>query len=127
RVICQVVYSRPERMPQRHLNPSVLWGALIVLITCVTYMPALRAGFVSDDFQDVTDNQLLRTAGGLRDLWTAQWRYYPLQYYPVTFTSFWIEYHLWELHPLGYHVVHVLLHEANAVLVVVLFAGLSVP
>jgi tetratricopeptide (TPR) repeat protein len=39
------------------------------------------------------------------------------QYYPLTGTSFWIDYHLWGFWPLPYHVENVLLH----VLAVVLF------
>ena len=32
------------------------------------------------------------------------------QYYPVVFTTFWIEYRLWGLDPVGYHAVNVLVH-----------------
>src|SRR5262249_45486376 len=39
------------------------------------------------------------------------------QYYPLVFTSFWIENKLWGLRPLGFHLVNVLLHAANAILV----------
>lgn len=104
-----------------------LWVGLIVLITFLTYLPTWRNGFVWDDFQDVVDNQLLRTNGGLRDLWTAHWGNPPLQYYPLTFTTFWVDYHLWGLQPLGYHVINVLLHTVNAILVGVLLTRLSVP
>jgi protein O-mannosyl-transferase len=40
-------------------------GALIVLLTFVVYLPALRGGFIWDDDDYVTNNRLLRSANGL--------------------------------------------------------------
>ena len=45
----------------------------------------------------------------------------------VTYTSFWVEYHLWGLRPAGYHEVNVVLHALNAVLVGLLLWRLAVP
>jgi hypothetical protein len=39
-----------------------------------------------------------------------------MQYYPLVHTSFWLEYHLWQLDPFGYHLVNVLLQAVNAIL-----------
>jgi hypothetical protein len=102
-----------------------LWAGLILAITVVTYLPALRDGFVSDDQANIVDNQLLRTSEGLKKAWTdpgAQ-----LQYYPLTYTGFWVEYHLWGLHAFGYHLVNVLLHALNAILFGMVLTRLSVP
>src|ERR1043166_544503 len=99
-------------------------GTLIVLLTITTYIPALRGGFIWDDEQYVTKNSTLRSARGLREIW-----FNPeatVQYYPLTFTVFWLEYHLWGLHPFGYHLVNVLLHTANALLFWKLLSRLSV-
>src|SRR5207244_13160763 len=49
------------------------------------------------------------------------------QYYPLTFTSLWLEHHLWGVQPLGYHLVNVLLHGANAILVWVIGRRLALP
>ena len=38
------------------------------------------------------------------------------QYYPLSFTAFWIGYQLWGLSPLGYHLLNVMLHVLVAVL-----------
>jgi Tfp pilus assembly protein PilF len=43
------------------------------------------------------------------------------------FTSFWIEHQLWGLNPLGYHIVNVLLHALNAILVWRLCVFLKIP
>ncbi|HXI84071.1 MAG TPA: tetratricopeptide repeat protein [Verrucomicrobiae bacterium] len=89
-------------------------AALIILLTVVAYLPALRGGFIWDDDSYVTDNPTLRSLGGLEAIWFRPGVTY--QYYPLVFTSFWAEYHLWGVRPFGYHLVNVLLHAANAVL-----------
>ncbi|TMA34259.1 MAG: glycosyltransferase family 39 protein, partial [Deltaproteobacteria bacterium] len=49
------------------------------------------------------------------------------QYYPLTFTSLWLDHHLWGVQPLGYHLVNVLLHGANVILVWVIGRRLALP
>lgn len=49
------------------------------------------------------------------------------RYYPLTLTSFWIERRLWDLKPLPYHAVNILLHGTNAALLFVLLRRLRVP
>ena len=48
-------------------------------------------------------------------------------YWPVVYTSFWIEHKLWGLAPLGYHAVNVLLHLVNVLLIWRLLGRLAVP
>lgn len=92
-----------------------LGTAVILWMTVVGYAPALRAGFLFDDFQYLHENMALRDMSGLVAIWT-DLRAMP-QYYPVTFSSFWLEYQLWGLAPAGYHAVNILLHAACALLV----------
>ena len=98
---------------------------LLVALTVVTYVPAIRSGFIWDDDQYVQENMTLRSWDGLRRMWF-ELRAIP-QYYPMTHTTFWVEYHLWELNPMGYHLVNVLLHASSAVLLWVLLRKLRVP
>ncbi|HEY5313333.1 MAG TPA: tetratricopeptide repeat protein [Pirellulales bacterium] len=86
----------------------------IVCLTFVAYVPALSAGWIWDDDHYVTKNPLLRTPGGLLSIWLDPAA--TPQYYPLVYTTFWLEYHVWRLAPLGYHLVNLLLHAANAVL-----------
>lgn len=92
-------------------SSAVLLALLIALATGAAYVPALRGGFVWDDEHHVTDLPVLRSPDGLRDIWTRPGA--TLQYYPLTFTVFRMQYHLWGLHPAGYHAVNVALHVLN--------------
>ena len=86
----------------------------LVLLTFAAYAPALGAGFIWDDDDYVTQNPLLRDTDGLRRIWLTT---DTPQYYPLVFTTFWIEHRLWGSAPAGYHALNVLLHALNALLV----------
>jgi tetratricopeptide (TPR) repeat protein len=109
----------------RQRTPGALWAVLIVAMTLVAYLPALRGGFIWDDDSYVQTNLTLRSAEGLGRIWIEPTAV--PQYYPVVFTTLWAEYHLWGLAPVGYHVVNVLLHAACALLLWRLLRRLSVP
>ena len=109
------------------MRRNTLLGLLaLLLLTCIAYLPVLNgsAGFIWDDDAHVTNNAALHNSDGLASIWT--WGPHALvdhatkpatqQYYPATFTSFWIEYHLWQNNPLGYHITNVALHLLSALL-----------
>ncbi len=102
-----------------------LWAALIVLLTILVYRPAWHGGFIWDDDDYVTRNPLLSAADGLWRIWFSADA--PSQYFPLTYTTFRIERHLWGLNPTGYHCVNILLHAANAILLWRLLARLNIP
>ena len=102
-----------------------LAALLLVAATFIAYLPVWHAGFIWDDDSNVTGNLPLRSLAGLRQIWFEPGA--TQQYYPLTYTSFWVEYHLWGLNPLGYHAANVLLHALNALLVWLLLRRLSVP
>ena len=113
----------------RENNMSKKWlslaATLIFLLTLLFYLPAIGGGYIWDDDDYVTTNLNLRTFDGLRRIWLEIG--VTKQYYPLVHTSFWVEYHLWQLHPFGYHLVNVLLHALNATLLWVILRGLSIP
>jgi Flp pilus assembly protein TadD len=102
----------------------IIGATAIVLMTLAAYWPVFNAGFIWDDDSYVTDNALVQSVDGLGKIWIP--RQTP-QYYPAVFTSFWIEHQLWGLNPLGYHIVNVLLHALNAILVWRLCVMLKIP
>ena len=105
--------------------PPWVAGVAVLLAVGVAYLPALQAGFIWDDDDYVTANETLRSADGLRRIWFDVGA--TPQYYPLVHTTFWIEYRLWGLNPLGYHAVNVALHGLNAVLLGLLLRRLRVP
>jgi len=102
-----------------------LLAAAILFLTFLAYQPVWHAGFVWDDDFYVTDNPALKSVDGLRSIWcnlkTTR------QYYPVTVSTLWAEYHLWQLQPLGYHLVSVLIHALNAILLWRVLRRLEIP
>lgn len=110
----------------RESIPRLLIGGLVLLIlACLFYWPALHGDWVWDDVSIyIVENRLLAANDG----W---WRFWfttdPPDYYPLTYTTFWVEYRLWGLNTTGYHVVNILLHAVNVVLVWWLMHLLGVP
>lgn len=97
----------------------------LVILAAVVYIPSLGNGFVWDDGDNVAQKSTLTGIAGLGRIWTD-----PLanqQYYPLTHTTFWIEYSLWGLAPLPYHVDNILLHALCAVLILAILRRLAVP
>jgi len=110
-------------MSKRHR--SVLAAAALLLITAAAYAGVAQCGFIWDDDLRVSENPTLRSLAGLHRIWfeTASNK----QYYPLVFTSFWIEYRLWGADPLGYHLGNLLLHAIGVVLLWRTLLALGVP
>lgn len=105
-------------------SPRLLATALVCL-TVFAYLPAFSDAFIWDDDAYIQKNATLQSPHALARIW-GQPTATP-QYYPLVFTTFWIEYHLWGSNPAGYHVVNVLLHALNAVLLWSVLRGLKLP
>lgn len=93
---------------------SWLLQAALIVMTLVVYIPGMLNDYIWDDPEHVKNNPLLHTYDGLSRIWFRPGA--TLQYYPVTFSSFWLEYQIWKTWPTGYHVVNILLHAAIAVM-----------
>jgi len=89
--------------------------AALILVTFAAYYPTLGNGFVWDDDRYVEQNYQLRTLKGLERIWLEPLKAEP-QYYPLTHTTLWVEFHVWRLRAFGYHLDNVLLHAAGAVM-----------
>src|SRR5881296_3102942 len=94
----------------------VRWLAplLVALFTLAAFLPALQNQFVNwDDKDNFLDNPHYRGLAWsqLRWMWTTHLGHY----IPLTWMTFGLDYLLWGLNPLGYHLTSLLLHVTNAV------------
>ena len=96
----------------RHLGAP----CLVFAVAFVTFLPALKAGFVNwDDYDNVVKNPGVHGLGRAQLEW--MWTGTVLGHWiPVTWMSFGLNYVLGGLKPWGYHALNMLLHGANAVL-----------
>jgi len=103
-----------------------LIGLLLALITLLAYLPASRDGFVNyDDQVYVTDNRTVQN--GLT--WAGiQWAFttgHGSNWHPLTWLSHMADCELFGLNPGAHHLVNVLFHTANVVLLLVLLLRLT--
>src|SRR5689334_19553049 len=89
---------------------AVLLGAAVIAV----YWPALHGDFIWDDEVLVSGSAIVKAANGLYRIWLTT---EPIDYWPVTNTSFWLEWRLWGSSPIGYHVTNAALHFINAMLI----------
>jgi Flp pilus assembly protein TadD len=82
----------------------------------LAFEPALHNQFLDwDDLENFTNNANFRGLGGPHLAW--MWTTTLLGHYvPVTWMSLGLDYLVWGMDPLGYHLTNVLLHAANAVI-----------
>ena len=109
-----------------HWMRKSLPGAVIIFLVVVAYIPALNGGFVWDDDAWTTNiSGLFEDFSGLYSIWTEPTALQ--QYYPISGTTFWLDYQLWEFWTLPYHIENVLLHALCALLFWRLLTRLQLP
>jgi len=97
------------------LDKKQWWFAIALAgLTVLVYLPAMQAGFVWDDNILLTDNPVIHSADGWWRVWLPGAM---MDYYPVTWMTFWLEWRLWGTNATGYHVTNILLHALSAVLI----------
>jgi protein O-mannosyl-transferase len=95
-------------------------AASIGLVTLLAFLPALRNGFLAwDDAGYVTENVHIRTLSAGTVGWAFS-EFHCNYWAPFTWLSLAVDHALWGLDPAGFHLTNVVLHAANAALVVLL-------
>src|SRR2546426_430228 len=106
----------------RHVGPEetrrwIRWLApsLVALVTLAAFLPTLHNQFVNwDDDVNFLDNPHYRGLGWsqLRWMWTT---FHMAHYIPLTWMTLGMDYLIWGMNPVGYHLTSLLLHVTSAV------------
>jgi Tfp pilus assembly protein PilF len=83
--------------------------------TCAAFLPILWNDFVEwDDYENLISNQNFRGLGWNQLSWMFT-TFHMGPYQPLSWLTLGLDYSIWGLDPVGYHLTNVLLHSANAV------------
>ena len=102
-------------------------GWALALLTIAVFLPSLAGDFIWDDWSVLVREPLVRRWDGIVAIWLAPSERMELHYWPLVYTSFWLEHKLWGLHAVGYHAVNLGLHVLNSLLLWRLLLRLRVP
>ncbi len=100
-----------------------LAGGVLLLAVVLAYLPAMRAGYVWDDGDLLTDNPSIVGTRGLAAVWTTR----AADICPLTITALWAIHRAWGLTPWPYHLTNVLLHGVAALVLWRVLGRLRVP
>ena len=93
---------RPETSIPSALPLSVPAGVVLIAVAAfLVYFPSLNGSFVFDDDELLTNSRLIKASDGLYRFWCTT---ESDDYWPITYTTLWIEWRLWGLNPTGYRI-----------------------
>ena len=110
--------TTPQSGVNFHSRQDVIAFLALGLLVLTCYLPAmLWGGFVWDDNLFIKVDPV-RDVSGLVKIWVSSSGVgKESHYWPLVYSTFWLEHKLWGFDPKGYHIVNVLLHLANTFLV----------
>ena len=90
-------------------------GLGLCVLVAATFAPAATGRFIWDDDPNILSSSVHHQPGGLMRIWLDPSATFP-NYYPVTYTLFWLQYQLWGAAPAGYHLLNIALHASATLL-----------
>ena len=107
-------------------NLTRLLPWLLVVVAVSAYWPCMHGPFLWDDRDWTTEVEwVMKDLNGLRLIWMVPTTLQ--QYYPVTATSFWLDYQLWGWNPFAFHLTNVIAHGICGVFFGMVLKRLEVP
>jgi protein O-mannosyl-transferase len=105
--------ARAARLLSVRFTPLRLF-LIFAALSFLLYLPALRGEFIMDDWGYITQSSWVTESPSPAHYWTT---FEQADYWPLSYTSYWVFYRLFGENPLPYHVVNVLVHALNGLLV----------
>ena len=113
------MYPKPMHFsnPTKHLRGEAVFAVLgLIILSFAAYLNALSNTFVFDDIYVISGNYFIRDWQNIFGLFTS--KYFAasgeLSYRPVVTLSYFVDYSLWHLNPMGYHLTNIILHTLNS-------------
>ena len=94
-----------------------------LLVTISAYIYTLNCGYIWDDDRHVLMDSSLWGLAGLWKIWFSKEMQ---QYYPLIYSSFWLESNLWGLSPAMSHLINAGIHALNAFLLYAVLKHLNI-
>ncbi len=109
----------------------VLLLLALLMINVLLYLPSLQHDFLKDDFRLIVENQRIKTFKSFLNSINGQFFSFPdfpyLHYWrPLSLFTFYLDYQVWGLNPLGFHFTNILLNALNAMLLFLFFYSISI-
>ena len=92
---------------------QIFFGVALFGLALLVFIPAFNGGFQWGDDQTIVANPQVQSLNGWWTLWLQP---QTANYFPLSSTSFWLDWHFWKFDAGPYHVVNALLHGVVAVL-----------
>lgn len=118
-----IAHAGMQSATRRWLSMPVVFVSLLIA-AAAAYAPSLSGGYIWTDDFNIANNPDLRSGSGLARIWLST---SSEQYFPLTFTTFWIERQVWGGWPLASRLVNVALHALAAALLWSLLRELRCP
>src|SRR5215470_3518987 len=98
-----------ERLPR----PSVaicMTAIIVAIVTCASFLPVLQNRFVEwDDYENLISNTHYRGLGWSQLRWMFT-TFHMGPYQPLSWMTYGLDYLLWGMNPVGYHLTNVIFH-----------------
>lgn len=96
--------------------------ALIVTLSVVGYINTLGNSFVYDDYSAIVNNEFIKDWRHIPKFFSIDyfWGSDEASYRPIVTLSYLVDYSIWRLNPIGYHLTNLIIHIINAILFYIL-------